>query len=88
MHRHHRHGWLPALALLALSTLNSLPRQNRLKAGQRLAKGACLIAFSLITLSTAHAQGTAFTYQGRLNCSGNPVNGSYDLEFTLFRAIP
>src|ERR1035438_215136 len=34
--------------------------------------------------STARAQGTAFTYQGRLNSSGSPVNGSYDLTFTLY----
>jgi hypothetical protein len=35
-------------------------------------------------LSTVHAQGTAFTYQGRLNSSGAPANGSFDLTFTLF----
>src|ERR1035437_9279037 len=35
-------------------------------------------------LATAHAQGTAFTYQGRLNNSGSPANGSYDLAFRLF----
>jgi len=33
-----------------------------------------------------YAQGTAFTYQGRLNDSGSPANGNYDLEFTLFDA--
>ena len=38
---------------------------------------------SAICLS-AFAQGTAFTYQGRLNSSGVPANGSYDLAFTLF----
>src|ERR1017187_2247807 len=32
-------------------------------------------------LSTASAQGTAFTYQGRLINGGNPANGSYDLRF-------
>ncbi len=32
------------------------------------------------------AQGTAFTYQGRLNAGGNPASGSYDLTFTLFNA--
>src|SRR5664280_1519190 len=49
------------------------------------------LAFVLLTLSTiiAHpstvcAQGTAFTYQGRLNSSGSPANGSYDLTFALF----
>ena len=35
-------------------------------------------------LSTLHAQGTAFTYQGRLNNGGGAANGSYDLTFTLF----
>ena len=34
--------------------------------------------------STVLAQGTAFTYQGRLNVNGSPVGGSYDLAFTLF----
>src|SRR5665213_715984 len=33
--------------------------------------------------SSALAQGTAFTYQGRLNDGGNPANGSYDLRFTI-----
>jgi hypothetical protein len=37
-------------------------------------------------LSTAQAQGTAFTYQGQLNNGANPVNGSYDLTFSLFNA--
>ena len=32
----------------------------------------------------AFAQGTAFTYQGRLNSGGDPAAGSYDLTFTLF----
>jgi hypothetical protein len=29
-------------------------------------------------------QGTAFTYQGRLNDGGSAANGSYDLTFTLY----
>jgi hypothetical protein len=37
-------------------------------------------------LSTASAQGTAFTYQGQLDAAGTPANGSYDLTFTLFSA--
>src|SRR6266581_3730051 len=32
------------------------------------------------------AQGTAFTYQGRLNNGGIPANGFYDLAFSLFTA--
>jgi hypothetical protein len=34
--------------------------------------------------STLLAQGTAFTYQGRLQQNGAPANGSYDLQSTLY----
>ena len=34
----------------------------------------------------ACAQGTAFTYQGRLNDNGSPANGTYGLTFALFNA--
>src|SRR6266702_2286887 len=37
-------------------------------------------------LQPALAQGTAFTYQGRLNNGGNPASGLYDLAFSLFSA--
>jgi hypothetical protein len=30
------------------------------------------------------AQGTAFTYQGRLNDGGSPASGIYDLRFTIY----
>ena len=50
-----------------------------------------IIALGLLStlnprLSTAFAQGTAFTYQGRLNNNSGPANGSYDLKFTLYDA--
>ena len=32
----------------------------------------------------ALAQGTSFTYQGRLTDGGTPTNGNYDLQFALF----
>ncbi len=41
--------------------------------------------FYVAQLSTCLAQGTAFTYQGRLNDGGNPGNGSYDMSFALFQ---
>jgi len=34
----------------------------------------------------ASAQGTAFTYQGRLNDGAGPANGVYDLRFEIFDA--
>lgn len=36
--------------------------------------------------SSVHAQGTGFTYQGRLDISGAPANGAHDLTFTLYDA--
>jgi hypothetical protein len=35
-------------------------------------------------LSTVHAQGTAFTYQGQLQNNGSPASGTYNLTFTVF----
>jgi hypothetical protein len=35
----------------------------------------------------AAALGTAFTYQGRLRNSGNPVNGACDFQFSLWDAL-
>ncbi len=74
---------LIALALLALSTLNSMPRRNRVKAGQRLAKAACLIAFTLLGFSTVFAQSTTFTYQGRVTDNGTNFNGPGSFKFAL-----
>jgi hypothetical protein len=38
----------------------------------------------LATLHRAAAQGTAFTYQGRLTIGTNLANGNYDLKFSLY----
>ncbi len=35
-------------------------------------------------LSTCFAQGTAFTYQGRLLTTNGPASGTYNLQFSLF----
>jgi hypothetical protein len=48
------------------------------------------ISFSLLGVLTlgftfaAHPQGTAFTYQGKLNDGANPANGQYDFRFKLY----
>src|SRR5258708_29467300 len=50
-------------------------------------------ALILMLLSTFNfqlptfAQGTAFTYQGRLNDGASPANGNYDLRFTLYGVL-
>ena len=52
---------------------------------------AVLLLISTINhpLSTAFAQGTAFTYQGRLTVGGNSsTNGSYDFQFQVFDTAP
>ncbi|HWY74092.1 MAG TPA: hypothetical protein VN281_00665, partial [Verrucomicrobiae bacterium] len=38
----------------------------------------------LLAANSVLAQGTAFTYQGRLNQNGTSANGSYDFRFSLF----
>jgi hypothetical protein len=47
---------------------------------------SCLALISILShpLATAHAQGTAFTYQGRLDDGVNPAAGVFDLRFTLY----
>ena len=44
-------------------------------------------ALALGLTSTAFAQGTAFTYQGRLTDGVNPATGIYDLSFTLYDSV-
>jgi hypothetical protein len=49
-----------------------------------------LLWLVLVVLSSlpalTQAQGTFFTYQGRLNDNGSPANGHYDLRFSLYDA--
>ena len=51
-------------------------------------KHVLVLALALYGLFTVvddvSAQGTAFTYQGRLNDSGSPASGNYDFTFALF----
>ena len=46
----------------------------------------CFLTALLALVTVARAQGTAFTYQGRLDNNGAPANGSYDLQFTIHSA--
>src|SRR6266404_2033679 len=53
-------------------------------------KSLPLLGIALCSLFTAvnplFAQGTAFTYNGRLSDGGSPANGNYDLTFAVFDA--
>ncbi len=59
-----------------------------LKSNRRLIPWLALLALLTLNLqpSTAYAQGTAFTYQGRLNDGGSPAHGTYDLRFAIYDA--
>ena len=46
---------------------------------------ACLLVLGGASGSDA-AVGTAFTYQGRLDANGAPVNGHFDFELRLYNA--
>jgi len=47
-----------------------------------------MVALALFGLAAAaYAQGTAFTYQGRLNDGANPASGNYDLRFAVYDAL-
>jgi hypothetical protein len=48
------------------------------------------IVLTLLVLGGAvrgFGQGTAFNYQGRLNVSGQPANGAFDMHFALYDAV-
>lgn len=49
----------------------------------RLARLAA-IAATILTAAPAHAQTTSFTYQGRLDQSGAPADGVYNVSFSLW----
>jgi hypothetical protein len=52
-------------------------------------KTKVLIAIAMVglSLSLAHSQGTAFTYQGSLTQSGAPATGLYSLRFALYDSV-
>lgn len=58
----------------------------------RLAMNQKHFSFLALTLcgyfaaQSVHAQGTTFTYQGRLNNGGSPVSGIFDLRFAIYDA--
>src|SRR5260370_9244078 len=55
-------------------------------AGQQRKILLALLLLLLLSANAAFAQSTGFTYQGRLQDTGTPANGSYDLQFTLWDA--
>lgn len=67
------------------------PRRNQnMRDDYHQSKRIVLLMLVLALVSAANsvfAQGTAFTYQGRLQDGGTNANGSYDLQFTLWDSL-
>lgn len=58
-----------------------------MKLNSRLSRMLLLLALAFVGATvSASAQGTAFTYQGRLNVNTNPATGIYDFQFSLYDA--
>jgi hypothetical protein len=66
-----------------LSILN--PNQNSMKT--KYLFSLCFIILHSSFCLPAFAQGTAFTYQGRLNDGANPASGIYDLRFEIYDTL-
>ena len=72
-----------------IELVSATRRRGRLEVKPSM-KGITLFVYgaalgSLFTaVNPAIAQGTAFSYQGRLSDSGAPANGVYDLQFTIY----
>src|SRR5438067_7537317 len=54
--------------------------------GKSFALFTIVLAMSL-GATTARAQTSSFTYQGRLTDGGTAANGNYDLQFALFDSL-
>ncbi len=72
--------WRNALSLLRPRT-KEIPMRS-----VRLAFAASVLASLILTcgVRAQTAAGTAFTFQGRLDNSSLPANGTFDLQFNLF----
>src|SRR5437867_792005 len=59
---------------------------NHMKRYQTVLLAFIALTVFLTNVSKTYAQGTGFTYQGRLTDNGSPANGNYDLRCALFDA--
>jgi hypothetical protein len=73
---------------LALLSLLSMRRTRMLMRAQEIYRGYLLVAVLAATAARpAAALSTAFTFQGQLQQSGMPQNGTCDFQFSLWDAI-
>jgi hypothetical protein len=79
--------WLPSLVCgpsIVRKNLNQAVMKTRI---QNLFVALAIFSIFTAQLSTARAQGTAFTYNGKLSVGGNPANGIFDLRFAICDAV-
>jgi hypothetical protein len=69
--------------LLALAAETNAIERSVMKIKSLLSLAIAFYAV-FFAVNPVAAQGTAFTYQGRLNDGANPANGIYDLTFALY----
>src|SRR5438105_373778 len=62
----------------------TLPESQKGSATQKRMLFLTLVLALWLNAGQVFSQTTSFTYQGRLTDGGNPANGSYDLQFTLW----
>jgi len=65
-------------------TVREIQWRGKMKKIIQKAALVTLLSMGNAQFSTALGQGTAFTYQGRLNDGSGPANGNYDLRFILY----
>jgi Chaperone of endosialidase len=59
----------------------------RLRVLFKYSSALLLVVAIFVSVSTAFAQTTSFTYQGRLTDGGTAANGNYDLQFALWTSL-
>jgi hypothetical protein len=86
---HEQTSWKPGPGRIRRHVDGSDDSKKLMKKNHTFAELLMLLALSALNLqpSTAHAQGTACTYQGQLNDRGGPANGLYDLRFQVWDAL-
>lgn len=67
-------------------TINTNKQPPMRHSVRNLLFGLGLLSALNLQPSICRAQGTAFTYQGRLDSGGSPANGLYDFSFALYDA--
>jgi hypothetical protein len=64
--------------------MSASERRKRTMKNRKIKFAVAGLVLSFLTATVAFAQTSVFTYQGKLTDTGNPQNGTYQMEFKLF----